>query len=176
MATNNVSIDNASRDETGFIIWDTMVFEEKKRAAEKLGVRLSDYEEDMNLRRAIEESELHVKNDGMNGIENQDHSNNCGPFEIEVESTSSHDYPIDDYNDAPQISFMKTDDQGLLNKKLDSQSKGIAATCSESDSKSMLILSNWQLLLPSEVSDHILIILCDIDACGYLNFLAKTNC
>jgi hypothetical protein len=160
-------------------LWDQMVLEERRLEADKRGIRVCDVEEEASLTLALEESRVkkQLEKDGTDIAQS-----NRG---------SLPDFHLPNTNDKRTISQMGSnncqddaDDNSYLDHlsdlKLSAQKPivGIAdeSVIDDSDSVIRQELSIWQLFLPQDLSTKILGFLGDIDMCGYLPQIAKTNC
>ena len=159
-------------------LWDQMVLEERRLEADKRGIRVCDVEEEASLTLALEESR--VKKQLEKDVTDFAQSNR----------DSLPDPPLSNTNDKRTVSQLGSnncqddaDDNSYLDHLSDlklSVQKPIMGIADESviDSDSVIRqeLSIWQLFLPQDLSIKILGFLGDIDMCGYLPQIAKTNC
>lgn len=172
-------------------LWDKMVLEERKVEAEKRGMRVCDLEEETSLNLAIEASV--IKKNLMEvgkGVSKTATSSSldqgsvdvvvCSSSEEKMQLKMTHLLENADGNQA-DIDDEKLFDYEVVrsevsNSTLDTRNTSNTASSDIPDGDIELELSPWQLYLPQDLSTRILDFLGDIDMCGYLSLLAKTNC
>jgi hypothetical protein len=178
-------------------LWDKMLLEERKIEAEKRGLRVCDIEEETSLTLALEESVIKKNRD--RGAKPQLEDSNLSPQNEQIKSASSvtddtivsirskrvlalSDSVVKDLDDRKITG--DNDDDGQFQdeiikcqiplKTIPSQSTEFLSTVT--DDTPLQELSIWQLSLPHDLGMKVLDFLQDIDMCGYLNQIAKTNC
>ena len=167
-------------------LWDKMVLEERKVEAEKRGMRVCDLEEETSLNLAIEES---VTKKNLQQVEKGESkaaaisstrdqkSDNVSEETvrlktIHLEELSDNQADIDDEK-LFDYELARSEES---NSALNTRNTNSSASCDIQYGEIELELSPWQLYLPQDLSTRILDFLGDIDMCGYLSLLAKTNC
>lgn len=178
-------------------LWDKMLLEERKIEAEKRGLRVCDIEEETSLTLALEESIIKKKTRRDRGARSQPEGTSQ-PNEERKSSPLIADEPTVGNSSNHQLPAVSSGDENLENRKLtgDDDDDGqyrdeiikchmpppeIASPLNEisvgaTDDAPLQELSYWQLSLPQDLGMKVLDFLRDIDMCGYLNLIAKTNC
>jgi hypothetical protein len=162
-------------------IWEDMLINERKQLCAKTGTRVSDWEEENSLLQAIKES-LESDNDSLRvqqphmslsqprsasykRISSADDtlfqkSDNQKEAEVEAEEELQTDMMVIEQN----MPRLRLSDEKAVIDRLDEMSSAVI-TADEDE-------SCW-MRLPYEIAQRILIILGDIDMCGYLLMVAK---
>ena len=175
-------------------LWDQMVLEERRVEADKRGIRVCDIEEEASLTLALEESRLKKSEKNVtkktestgaslshlvttNIRDKRPATSMVVKDNVTVASSSSNcQDDVDDSSNLEDNSYLDHfEDLKISAQKPISKSSDDSTT----DSNTPVILqelSIWQLLLPQELGIKILGFLGDIDMCGYLLQVAKSNC
>ena len=186
---------------TELSIWEKMVLEERKLEAEKRGIRLCDLEEETSLFRALEESVPEKQNatDGKSSSTSSASSSSSNrpmstmPSSIVRESkrmttasqiaatVSDEDEEYHNNDDEENSDDEKQRAQLLpaLPGPYAANVRTISSSMAVSDIPVTEVLQElciWQLFLPQDLTNRILMFLGDVDMCGYLHQIARTNC
>ena len=177
-------------------IWETMVSEERKLEAERRGIRVCDLEEETSLFQALEDS-VPKNQQPQQGKSNKtaiSEKNSAAlltarvshlePSLIGVNTVDGNHGKTTTGDDDDERNF---DDEELKQQILvalstseksagEVKKKSPAARDIPAEVAIIQELSIWQLFLPQDLTDRILLFLGDVDMCGYLLQVAKTNC
>jgi hypothetical protein len=160
-------------------LWEKMVLEERKVEAERRGIRVCDLEEENSLSLAVEES-IGRRERERQAEQHENSKNSSTDAQLEVQNKSKNEN--ENENQDGRETADDTDENENENEFLDHldnySSNGAVTTTSNPDSPIVVTeeLSIWQLLLPQDLSLRIILFLGDVDMCGYLMQIAKTNC
>jgi hypothetical protein len=180
-------------------LWDQMLLEERKIEAEKRGLRVCDIEEETSLTLALEESVINKKTRRDRGAKQHREGNNSSQPNEQIESPSSlaDDTTLSNHSkralatagsvgkdlDDRKITGDNDDDGQYQDEIIKCQmpptvtpSHSTEISNTATDDTPLQELSIWQLSLPHDLGMRVLDFLQDIDMCGYLNQIAKTNC
>jgi hypothetical protein len=180
-------------------LWEKMLLEERKIEAEKRGLRVCDIEEETSLTLALEESVINKKTRRDRGAKLHQEGNEPSVQNEQIESVLSlaNDTTLSSHSkralatagsvgkdlDDRKITGDNDDDGQYQDEIIKCQMPPTASPSRSTEISNPVAndaplqeLSIWQLSLPHDLGMRVLDFLQDIDMCGYLNQIAKTNC
>lgn len=165
-------------DDSTTSLWEKMLISEMKKQATKRNQKVSDIEEESNLIQAMSES-LNNEANSISEIHNNSISETLKPMTINAshpKSLNGTTLSIDNNSKKLEIEPEDTFDDATLSKLMLNSELDISSSMSvnNDDHEQEEDVCIW-LKLPTEISHKIIIMLGDVDMCGYLNMIAKNN-
>ena len=162
-------------------IWERMIFEERRKRAAELGVKVSELEEQDALNHTIDASRINTTDENhdkpVNNIKETDISYDFVPDKrmgsTKVLKSEAEEIDGDDYDDIDESvkgsSYQKAVTRCCLTAQNDK------STTKSSKTVGIGIEGGKWHTLPLELVDRILIVLSDIDTCGYLLMASRST-
>lgn len=174
-------------NEDSLPIWEKMVLQERRQAAQKVGKRVSDLEEEASMLSAMQQS---LENDKQNEHETERTSTIDNPrvsaailvssgddrnrtVETGKVAANNCDPSLADDNDHDDLD--QPHEFENISSSYDYNQTASHLNASTSTDESIQEKPSIWLKLPVELAQRILIILGDVDMLGYLNLVAKRN-